>query len=410
MRKLKIAAFVNITVEGGAKKAFCELVKKLSKKHEVDFYQIQTLEKNNYGLTDFVRNAYTFEYNWLYFKIRPFSYLNIFLAFLNLYKLDRAYLKMAQAIDKNNYDLVFIGQCFISFFAPSLLKYLKTTKIFYPQEPVRKFYEPQIDFQRNVTLRKKLSHLLLNPLYKLYDYNLKLNDRRNITYADWILCNSHYTKENIYKAYGLLAEVNYLGVDTEKFKPLDIPKDNLVISVGHLCPGKGHDFVIKSIAQISDLVKPKLAIVYPIVADGVAIEYKIYLQRLADENAVETLFFENITDVELVRLYNKAKVTACAYIREPFGLVPLESMACQTPVVAVREGGLKESVIDHHTGLFSERNIVDFAKTIEYLIKNEELRINMGIAARQHVLNNWTWDKAREELERNFYKVVIYEQ
>ena len=62
-----------------------------------------------------------------------------------------------------------------------------------------------------------------------------------------------------------------------------------------------------------------------------------------------------ISDEELVLLYNKAKMVVYAPYCEPFGLVPLESMSCGTPVVGVGDGGVKETVINGKTGILTGR-------------------------------------------------------
>jgi glycosyltransferase involved in cell wall biosynthesis len=190
--------------------------------------------------------------------------------------------------------------------------------------------------------------------------------------------------------------------------PLDIPKENLILSVGYLEKRKGHDFVILAIANIPREIRPRLGIVYLSSSedDVRAREYKKYLERLADDNRVEVSFFPDVSDDELVLLYNKAKLTTCAFIREPFGFIPLESMACQVPVVAINEGGLRESIIHNQTGILTKRDMVEFVKAMEYLLKNEETRIRMGKSGRQHVLNNWSWERATEELENNFLSLL----
>ena len=68
-----------------------------------------------------------------------------------------------------------------------------------------------------------------------------------------------------------------------------------------------------------------------------------------------------LTDNEMSKEYSQALVTICASHNEPFGLASVESMACQTPVLAVNEGGFKETVVDEKTGYLLKRDAKLFA-------------------------------------------------
>ena len=81
---------------------------------------------------------------------------------------------------------------------------------------------------------------------------------------------------------------------------------------------------------------------------------------------------------------------------EPFGLIPLEAMACGIPVVAVNEGGYKESIINGETGYLIDRSFETLKDSVSRLLNNDELRIAMGQNARKHVEKKWTWDKSIE--------------
>jgi len=406
MPNLKIALFHSL-IYGGAKRSVFELTKVLSKRHTVDLYNLSVTGEDMFDLRPLVRNVYTFKYEKLFFK-KPLGFLNIFIDFLNLYRLNKVYFKIARAIDDGGYDIAFIHASFFYYpHFPALLRYLDTPSVFYCQEVYRP-YNTGVSIKTQASLKRKILCLLYMPIYKLYTYYFQRNDRYNITQADLVCCNSSYEREEIYKTYTISAKVNYLGVDVQKFKPRDILKENLVLSIGHVEPRKAHDFVILALAALPRQIRPKLSVIYPpLTKDAtIGIEHKRYLEQLADDNDVEVLFFEGVSEEELVLFYNKAKLTTCAFISEPFGLVPLESMACQTPVIAIGEGGLKESVIHNQTGILTKRDIIEFSRAIEYLLKNEEIRIKMGRFCRRYVLENWTWEKSAGELEKSFLSII----
>ncbi|RAP48958.1 MAG: glycosyl transferase, partial [Methanosphaera sp. rholeuAM74] len=147
------------------------------------------------------------------------------------------------------------------------------------------------------------------------------------------------------------------------FVPLNFQRDNYVLSVGTCIPPKGYDFLINSIAHIDKSQRPELVIIGNSSDEG----WVNYLKNLANEKDVDLDILTMISDEELIRLYNKAKMVVYAPYLEPFGYVPLEAMACGTPVVAVKEGGIKETVIHNKTGLLTQRDEKAFARAITTL-------------------------------------------
>jgi alpha-maltose-1-phosphate synthase len=107
---------------------------------------------------------------------------------------------------------------------------------------------------------------------------------------------------------------------------------------------------------------------------------------------------EMLEDPDLVNLYNEAAVFACPSIYEPFGIINLEAMACETPVVATRVGGIKEVVVDGKTGLLvPPSDPTKLGRAITQIIEDPEGAARMGQAGRQHVLQNFTWDRIAEK-------------
>lgn len=113
-----------------------------------------------------------------------------------------------------------------------------------------------------------------------------------------------------------------------------------------------------------------------------------------------------VSDDQLVELYNQARVTLYAPVREPFGLVPLEAMACATPVVAVQEGGIPETVLSGQTGLLVPRDPQQFAAAVQRLLADPELAAAYGQAGRQQVLLHWTWEQAAQTVEQHLTAVA----
>ncbi|RLA99254.1 MAG: glycosyltransferase family 1 protein, partial [Deltaproteobacteria bacterium] len=293
-------------------------------------------------------------------------------------------------------DVAFVHNC-VYIQAPEVLKHLKTPSVYYCHEPLRRAYEPRDKAPFGKELRPNFFRKPIRAFREMkYERLIRRLDYENVRSASLVLTNSYYTREYVYHVYGIFGYVNYLGVDAELFKPLEMEKENLVLSVGALLYRKGHDFVIESVASLPKKCRPSVGI----VADRGKLEVKEYLIQLAKDKGVKLVFYEKITDLELVVLYNRAKVTACAQVMEPFGFVPLESMACETPVVGVKEAGLRESIIHGVTGILTPRDPVEFGNALQHLLFDEERCRAMGHRGRMEVIANWTWERSVKCLEK----------
>jgi glycosyltransferase involved in cell wall biosynthesis len=122
---------------------------------------------------------------------------------------------------------------------------------------------------------------------------------------------------------------------------------------------------------------------------------------MATNCAVDLCLESNISDKYLVELYNRAQITLYAPVREPFGLVALESMACGTPIVAVAEGGIRETITHGKTGLLTERDPKKFGAAVQQLLSNPAWAAKLGRNGRQQVERNWSWEEAAIRLENH---------
>jgi glycosyltransferase involved in cell wall biosynthesis len=257
----------------------------------------------------------------------------------------------------------------------------------YETIPFRPYAEP--------TARQTVADAI-DPLPWLYRTRLRARDLANAQSADRVLVNSRFTAAAVRNIYGIEPEVSYHGVDVERFRPTPVAKRHLVLSVGSLTPLKGFDFLIQAMAQYASQNRPALVI----ASNFQNPPERVYLEGKARELSVDLQLEGNITDDHLVRLYNEAAVVAYAPVREPFGLVPLEAMACATPVVAVAEGGIPETVVDGETGVLVPRDAARFAAALQLLVESRMLARQYGENGRAHVLNHWTWAAAVNALEQ----------
>jgi len=223
------------------------------------------------------------------------------------------------------------------------------------------------------------------------------SDRAATRSAETVLVNSHYSRESLYRAYGVSAFVCYLGVDTDVFCPVDGPKAGFALSVGAVNPSKGFDFLIRSLALIDAARRPELVI----VSNSQDVRERAYLDSLGRRQAVTTTFRTMVSDEELRSLYSRAQLLLYAPVMEPFGLAPLEAMACGTPVVGVREAGVRETVRDGETGLLVDRDPEEYARAVLALLDDDRRRAEMGRRSREYAIENWSWDSSAVRVENH---------
>jgi glycosyltransferase involved in cell wall biosynthesis len=106
-----------------------------------------------------------------------------------------------------------------------------------------------------------------------------------------------------------------------------------------------------------------------------------------------------IADGELVDLLNRAAVMVYAPRLEPFGFAPLEAGACALPVVAVPEGGVRETVFDGVNGLLVEPEPGALAEAMQRVLQDSALARRLGRQGRELVVQRWSLPGAIDRLE-----------
>jgi glycosyltransferase involved in cell wall biosynthesis len=394
---MKIAVFHNVP-SGGAKRALHEAVRRLSPRHRIDVFTLSTADHEFADIRPWVANHNVTQFSPLPLFSSPFGRINNLTRILDLVRLKRVCGSIARLVDSAGYDLLFAQPCRFENSSSVLRHVRRTPAAFYCQEPLRVLYEtpPPRPYMGQHAARRQLLDRL-DPFPGLYRSVLKRRDRANLRSAGAVLVNSNFIRESVNSIYGRDAQVSYLGVDTEKFRPLRRNREPILLSVGSLTPLKGFDFLIRSVACLPAHRRPLLQI----ASNFEHPPERFFLEQLARELHVDLRLLSNITEEALVECYNAASLVIYAPIREPFGLVALEAMACGVPVVAVREGGIPETVIHEQTGLLVNRHEDEFAEAIACLLDQPALASRLGINGREHVTSRWTWNHAVANLEQS---------
>ncbi len=394
---MKIALYYNLP-GGGALSTTFEEVNRLNKNHSIDLFLLSTANRNFRDITKFVNKVSIIEYAPLKKFIFPFSRLNWIIQIIDLLRLENAQKKVAVKINKNNYDLCWLTTCQFTEI-PLIMKYIKIPIVYFSHSTTY----PEYVYETRPYLKSK--YPLIKKLFPdfgqiIYSKILQKKKHENIKCSSLVLTCSYFMTKQLYQKYAISAKVNYAGIDINKFNQSSkVFKENFILSIGALEPWKGHDFLIESLSLIPESKRPSIIIACHLTNEN----EKKYLTDLAEKLKVKLVLIEN---ANIVEYYNKTKIFCFAAHLEPFGLVALESMACETPVIGIKEGGICETVVHGKNGLLIERNHKKFAEAIQYLLDNEDIAKKYGQHGKKDVIENWTWEKSVSELERYFYDIV----
>lgn len=216
--------------------------------------------------------------------------------------------------------------------------------------------------------------------------------------ADAVVVASEHERhllEALYEADATRVTVVPCGVDLDRFAPMEkevarrtlgIPEgERIILFVGRIEPLKGIDILISAAAQLHDDENFRVLIVGGDArAEEEIAQLRSHASRLDVDHHIS--FVGSVAHDELPLYYNAADVCVVPSYYESFGMVAVESMACGTPVVASRVGGLTSTVMDGETGyLIAWRCPEPFAERLELLLDNDELRASFGRAGRAAV-------------------------
>lgn len=317
--------------------------------------------------------------------------------------MDRHSERVGAQIERGGFDLLFIGSCWY-FGAAPIGRYVSLPKVLYLHEPYRSLYEalpslPWVGTLEKEGARRGPSVWVQRLQDRLRRQQATVQGRYELGNAravDTILVNSFFSRESVARAYGIDSRVCYLGIDTNHFRPLDLPRERQVIGLGALGLAKGIDRALRAVAAIPKAQRPELVW----VANAVHEKYLPEAHALADRLEVRLTLRVGISNTEVVEALNRASVMIYTSRLEPFGFAPLEANACGTPVVAIAEGGVRETVQEGVNGLLAPHDDSEaLGSALRSLLEAPELQQKMGRTAREHVLTHWTLDKANDRLE-----------
>ncbi len=356
---MKIAFFHELHF-GGARRVVLEYAREFSKDHEV--YSYYTSKQKETDLDKLFKQANYYQFDHAIYEGGNWR-RKIYKDFLEPIKLYYLHKKIAKEIDSKNYDFVLVHLSRFTH-APFILRFLKTPAFYLCHEPLRTAHDPVVEIPRNINKIKSIYEFLARKYRKIIDVS-------NAKKAHLIITNSEYSRSNILSAYGKKAEVSYLGVNNNVFKPLKVKKVYDIIFVGEDVWMEGYDL-------LEDVVK--------------MFKTKPIVKVIKSEKG------KYISDEKLSQEYNKSRICVVFGRFDPFTMIPLEAMACAVPSVLVNEGGGVEAIKDGRNGFLVQRDSSIVYDLISKLLSNDQLRRSIGEEGRRDVDNFWNWKKSTERI------------
>ena len=255
-------------------------------------------------------------------------------------------------------------------------------------------------------------------------------EKTAIEMADAIIAVSKETKEDVLKYFDVdkdKIKVIYNGInlneyvvtsETSTLEKFGIDQSKpFVLFVGRITRQKGIIHLVNAIKYIDPDTQIILCAGAPDTPE-IAKEMEDSVNEVKKTRDNIIWIDEMLPKNEVIQLYSHADVFCCPSIYEPFGIINVEAMACETAVVASAVGGIKEVVVDGETGILvalEQQNVApfepldpekfakDLAEGVNKLISNKELKDKMAKKGRKRVEDKFDWSAIAKE-HKELYK------
>ena len=267
-----------------------------------------------------------------------------------------------------------------------------------------------------------------------HDFTVWL-ERTSYTTADGIIAVSRAMKRDVCDLYGVdphKVRVIHNGIDTSEYAPRQDPEvpakyglnpaRPYVLFVGRITRQKGLTHLLRALKHLRQETQILICASSPDTEDIARETDRLMAEARALRGLNLVWVKEMVPRADLAHLYSQARVFVCPSVYEPFGIINLEAMACGTPVVASRVGGIVEAVADGRTGLLvdlepapgdseprdPEGFSLRLARGVNTLLDDRELCRRMGREARQWTVDHFGWEVIASRT-LDFYKELVAE-
>ncbi|MEA3186819.1 MAG: hypothetical protein QOD99_649, partial [Chthoniobacter sp.] len=265
-----------------------------------------------------------------------------------------------------------------------------------------------------------------------YDFSCWV-EKTAIEMADAVIAVSQETKADILRFFHVPEDrihIIYNGIDLAEYKPVtttvalqkyginpDVP---FVLFVGRITRQKGIVHLVNAIKYMTPGFQIVLCAGAPDTPE-IAAEMKAAVDVAKQQRGDIIWIEEMVNKATVYELYSQAAVFCCPSIYEPFGIINLEAMACETAVVASAVGGIKEVVVDGETGFlvpveqmkespFEPTNPDQFARDlaakINQLMSDPQMQGRFGEAGRKRAEEKFSWQSIAQQTAALYQSLV----
>jgi alpha-maltose-1-phosphate synthase len=242
-------------------------------------------------------------------------------------------------------------------------------------------------------------------------------ERTGLVGADAVIAVSHGMREDVLTCYPEVdparVHVIHNGIDAAAYRsePSEAtlrrygidPARSYALFVGRVTRQKGLSHLLAASLHVDPRHQVVVCAGAPDTPE-IAAEVEALAERVRTERGGLVWIEGMVPRPELIHLLSGANVFVCPSVYEPFGLVNLEAMACETAVVASRVGGIPEIVVEGETGYLVDLDEADpeafasgLAARMEELLDDPVLAVRMGAAGRARVLARFTWEAIADQ-------------
>jgi glycogen synthase len=258
-------------------------------------------------------------------------------------------------------------------------------------------------------------------------------EKTAIEMADAVVCVSKGTKADVMQNFNVdpaKLHIIYNGIDPDEYYKQDatealdrfgIDKEQpYVLFVGRITRQKGIIHLVEAIKHMQPGYQIVLCAGAPDTPE-IAAEMKTAVEAAKKERDGIFWIDEMVDKATVIQLYSGAAVFCCPSVYEPFGIINLEAMACETPVVASAIGGIPEVVVHDETGYlvplaqsqespFSPLKPNAFAKDLAFqinrLMENPKRREAFGKAGRKRAIEHFSWSSIAKQTEALYASLI----